>query len=316
MLLGAAPVGRAQSTDDLRQQIETLETRLASLEIAAIGLAPCGAIEDSCAASCDPTCSIALPVDCGAGAPDCGATCPPCGCCDLSRIVGYDDGFYVRTPDQATQFKLNVAIQANYIANWRNPAPVGQDDFESGFTLHRCALVGAGTAFSPQLNYFMVLQPINSGGSEHVEEAKVYYEFASGALLQFGRFRDPSFLRELDVAFIGQLGMERSYVHSIFSTGILEGMAFNQQTESLRAYFIVHDGRGGGGPGRGVDFTTDRTDVALSTSLDWKVFGEWAQYGDFASWPDEPWALFFGGGYLWEEGETGDNDPANNLNNL
>jgi hypothetical protein len=305
---------RAQSGDELRRDIAAIQNRLDALENGALGVQPCAA-EDLCSGPCEPTCGGGCPPDCGDMAGDC-AGYGACGGCGCLPLVGYDDGFFVRSGDGNFLFKLNGAIQANYVGNWRDPAPAGQDDFEGGFTFHRLALVPNGTLFTPALNYFAVILPTNSGGNDHIEECKMYYEFSNGSLVQFGRFRDPSFMRELDVAATGQLGMERSYVHSIFSTGILEGVALNQQTESLRGFFIVHDGRGSGGPGTGVDFTTDRTDIALSTSLDWKLFGEWAQYGDFASWPDEPWAMFLGAGYLWEEGETGDDVPANNLNNL
>lgn len=318
-LAGPRPADAAGAADpaELAREIAALKQRLESLENGELLLAnhnsgPAACEDLGCSAGCDGGCGDL----CGDG---CGDLCGDAlygGCCDCSECAGYDDGYYVRTRDGAFSVRLNGALQTGYFGNWRHDPPAGEDPFEGGFVMRRSTLVVSGTAFSPSLNYFVVLQPINSGGSDQLEEAKVYYGFENGALIQVGRFRDPSFLRELDVPLTNILGVDRSYVHTIFSTGILEGIALNQQTDMLRTFFIVHDGRGSGGPGRGADFTTDNSDIALSGSVDIKLFGEWAQYGDFTSWCDEEWAMFIGAGAYWERGETGDDVPANNLENL
>ena len=46
------------------------------------------------------------------------------------------------------------------------------------------------------------------------------------------------------------------------------------------------------------------------------MFGEWAQYGDFPSWPDEEPALFLGAAIYVERGERGDDVEAHNRNDL
>ncbi|MEN6496024.1 MAG: hypothetical protein ABFD16_17215, partial [Thermoguttaceae bacterium] len=49
---------------------------------------------------------------------------------------------------------------------------------------------------------------------------------------------------------------------------------------------------------------------------DFKLFGDWAQYGDFTSWPDQDWGLFLGTGFHWEEGETGDDIVSHHNNSF
>ena len=188
------------------------------------------------------------------------------------------------------------------------------DRTEAGFVLARAPVIFSGNVFSPKLTYWLILQASRSSGTEFVEECRINYEFENGLYVQIGRFRDPTFMRELDVSYARQMGAERSYSYAIFSTGIQEGICLSKQNDFMRVMSFFTDGRGSGNPGVAKDFFEDRSDFALSTGVDLKLAGDWTQYGDFASWPDEPFAFFIGADLHYEAPETGDSDPNNDLN--
>lgn len=296
--LPVAPV--EPSMAELLDRVTRLESQLAE-QAAVQAVAP----------PAPPAAAAAAP----AAADACGdAVKPAAPPCDCSKCAGYDKGFYVRTVEGDFMLKVNGLLQPRYVANWRSLDAGAGDEDELGFTLARAPVIFSGNAVTPKLGYWIILQGNNASGSEFVEEARINYEFENGILMQLGRFRNPTFMRELDVSYARVMGVERSYQHAIFTTGILEGLCLSKQNDHLRGMFFVNDGRNSGAPTAGKDFFEDFSDFAVSSGLDWKLTGDWAQYGDFASWPDEPLAMFIGADVHYENGETGDSLPANDLN--
>ncbi|WP_425400483.1 hypothetical protein [Aeoliella sp.] len=235
-------------------------------------------------------------------------------CCDCSKCAGYDRGFYIRTIDGNFKLKINGMIQTRYFANWRELDPGDGDEFEGGFVLARAPVIFSGNIISPKLTYWMILQSGRVDGHTFMEECRINYEFDNGLFVQVGRFRDPSFMRELDISYARQMGVDRSYSYAIFSTGVQEGICFSKQNDDFRVLSFITDGRHSGSVARSKDFFQDNSDFAISSGIDVKLVGDWTQYGDFASWSDEPLAAFIGADIHYEGPETGDDDPANNLN--
>ena len=237
-------------------------------------------------------------------------------CCDCSKCAGYDKGFYIRSLDGNYKLKINGMIQARYFATFRDLDPGDGDEGEAGFVLARAPVIFSGNLITPKLTYWMILQSSRNTGGTYMEECRINYEFENGLYMQVGRFRDPTFMRELDVSYTRQMGAERSYQYAIFSTGIQEGICLSKRNDWLNVAAFITDGRGSGNPGTQMDFMNDNTDFAMSTGLDVKLCGDWTQYGDFASWPDEPLAIFIGADMHYETPETGDDVAANNLDHF
>ncbi|PQO36656.1 hypothetical protein [Blastopirellula marina] len=231
---------------------------------------------------------------------------PPC---PFSKCVGYDNGFYARTCDMNYMLKIRGLIQFRHYADWRNAT--SGDDFESGFVVERAPIIFSGNFISPQLKYWYILQASRATGTEFLEEGKLIYAFENGLQFQAGRFRDPAFLREMDISYARQLAVERSYYNSVFATGVLEGISLSKQNDWYRWIAYLNDGRNSGSSARSKDFFQDNADIAISASTDIKFFGEWAQYGDFTSWPDEERAMFLKLAMFYENPEHGDTDPMN-----
>jgi len=230
--------------------------------------------------------------------------------------AGYDNGFFIKTDDDSFKLKLRGLLQARHYSNWREIDPAFGDSTESGFVVERASLIFAGNAIVPQLDYWFVLNGDRSTGTRFVEEARIGYELSNGMLVQLGRLRNPAFLRELDVSYARQLGIERSYYNSVFTTGVLEGITLTSQGDSLRMIGFLSDGRHSGSAAKAKDFYLDNADIAFTFGADWKLFGEWAQFGDLASWSGEEAAFFLGAGIHYEQGETGDDDLTNDYNSF
>lgn len=248
----------------------------------------------------------------------CPPLCPSPDCPGQGRpvLAGYDNGFFVQSEDGLFRLAIRGLIQYRYVVASRDTTPGVTDPREAGFVLERTPVVFSGDVFRQRLRYWCILAANPSEGSEFVEECKIIYEFENGILLQAGRMRNPAFLRELELSYTRQLAVERSYLHSVFSTGVLEGLVFSNQRDHLRWTTFFSDGRGSGSSAAVKDFFQDKADFAVTQSIDYRLFGEWAQYGDFASWADEGPAMFLGAAVHYEKGETGDTVPANDLNDL
>jgi hypothetical protein len=229
---------------------------------------------------------------------------------------GYKNGFFIIAPDNAFKLKVNGLLQARHYTTLRDIDPTVGDDLESGFTVERASVIFSGNAVSPKFHYWLVLSSSRASSDTYVEEGRISYEFENGALLQAGRMRNPAFLRELDISFARQMAIERSYYNRVFTTGLLEGLVLSKQNDYLRSIAILSDGRHSGSPASLKDFHQDSADYAITLGLDWKLDGEWAQFGDVTSWSDEGRAIFIGNSLHYERGETGDVAPVNNENHF
>jgi hypothetical protein len=229
--------------------------------------------------------------------------------------AGYKNGFFIKSCDGNNLLRIQGGIQFRYHANWRD-ADGPNDNFEGGFTLHRVPLVFMGNFITQKLGYYILLDPSHATGNMYVEEVTGSYAFNETWMISAGRFRNPAFLREIDVSFSRQLCMDRSYLAAIFGIGVCEGVYVTRQTDFTRTNFSINDGRNSGATTGSTDFPDDSSDIALTFGTDFKLCGDWAQYGDFTSWPDQDWGLFVGTGFHWEEGETGDDVPLHNANNF
>ncbi|TWT32835.1 hypothetical protein Enr8_26410 [Blastopirellula retiformator] len=227
--------------------------------------------------------------------------------CFFSKCVGYDNGFYVRTCDQDFTLKVNGLLQVRQYSDWRNVTT--GDDFEAGFVVERAPIIFSGNVLSPKLKYWFILQASRASGTNFLEEGKIIYAFDNGMVFQAGRFRDPAFLREMEVSYTRQLPVERSYYNAVFSSGVIEGISLSKQYDCFRWMTTLNDGANSGSVSNSKDFYQDYTDIACSAGVDFKLFGEWVQYGDFTSWPDEEPAMFLRSSLFWQNEEHADALP-------
>lgn len=99
--------------------------------------------------------------------------------------VGYDDGFFLRTPDNRHRLQFNSRLEARYL--YRG---AGEDDVRSAFLIPRARFILSGHVFMPELSFR--LEPGFGGGDASLKEAYLDYAFVPDALhLRAGQTKRP-----------------------------------------------------------------------------------------------------------------------------
>ena len=125
----------------------------------------------------------------------------------------------------------------------------------------------------------------------------------NGMSLKMGQFKSP-FLREELVSSANQLGVERSIVNQMFSTGWTNGIQLTASNDSLMGMVSFNNG------GNNANFATQNmssTDgayaqYAITGRIQWLAFGNWAQFNDMTSMRGGGQGLMIGAGFNWQHG--------------
>lgn len=241
---------------------------------------------------------------------------------DDGILAGWDNGFFLGSPDGAFLLKLAGQLQVRYIANSREDDGGAVDDWENGFQLRRVKLNFSGHIGSPRLEYVVQLAANRNSTTVELEDAIIAHRIDERWRIWGGRFQDV-FSREQMMSSRRQQTVDRSAVANIFAAndGYVEGVGVEwlANPECLRLAATINDGlnsgtTGGAGTGfqnTGNDFQNDSTDFALSARAEWKVTGAWQEAADVTSWQrDRGLHAFLGAGLHYEVGETGDGQAS------
>lgn len=242
--------------------------------------------------------------------------------------AGHQSGaFYIGSQDGRFLLQIGGLLQARYLYNHRGNAPGGNDQFdtdESGFDMSRIRLEVAGYIGDPRFTFAIRFGPDREDAEVLGEKAVVGYH-PSDVFSFYAGDDKAGFLREETTSPAMQLAVERSLMAEVFTVGYVQGIwATWQADENIQLYASINDGVRSGEqdnefnsafivapPGDGdlgaihKSFFLDRTDIAATFRIDWKIDGQWSQYQDFAAWSGEPFAAFLGAAVHLELGETG-----------
>ena len=206
--------------------------------------------------------------------------------------AGHDGKFFLASPDGAFRLNIEGQIQFRYILNFRNdgdgnPPSNVRDDFESGFQTRRTKLNFNGTLYN---DFFYKIQGVfnRNGGGFGLEDAVIGYDYGNGFKLQAGQFKSP-FLREELVSSKRQLAVERSFTHSLFNAGRVQGVMLTYSEDAWRTMLSFNDGE----RTANTDFTTNNQgvgglrggegDFGFSGRFEYLGGGSWGQFKDFSS---------------------------------
>lgn len=226
--------------------------------------------------------------------------------------AGWDDGFFISSADGNFRLNLRGQMQFRYMYNYQsNPANVmdnqgnvvSGDRHRSGFENTRTQLIFSGHIVNPQWIYYVQGNFQRSGGSFDLEDAYIGHAFGNGWTVLAGQFRVPM-LREFLVTEMNQQAIERSLVHQEFTAARTQGVAVNYRDDLLNFTGGFTDGHPATG-GFNSPWSMRNTDFSLTGRLEAKLAGEWDQFTDFASWPDDDFGLLVGGAIHWQKGESG-----------
>lgn len=157
----------------------------------------------------------------------------------------------------------------------------------------------------------------NSGNgtnsTANLEDAYINKDMGNGMSLKMGQFKSP-FLREELVSSANQLGVERSVVNQMFSTGWTDGIQFTASNDTLMGMVSFNNG------GNNANFATQNmnsTDgnyaqYALTGRIQWLAFGNWAQFNDMTSMRGGGQGLMLGAGFNWQHGGNQANTATSN----
>ncbi len=213
--------------------------------------------------------------------------------------AGYDKHFFIASADGNFLIQFYAKLQTRFVYNSRDAAP-GEDADRWGFEQRRTELYWAGHVINPDLTYKIKLAANRNGGSIGLDDAIIGYRLNDAWKIDVGQFKVP-FLREFLMSSGRQQTVERSYFNHVFNANRSQGVQLRYGADRWAAMAMVHDGTGA----KNSAFASDRTDFAVAARGEVLLAGEWGQFKDFASWPDEEFGLLLGAAVDYEVGETG-----------
>jgi hypothetical protein len=286
-----------------------------------------------------------------------------------AATAGYDDGFFIASPDGNFKMKLNGQLQSRFAYNWLSsrtmtnsqtqvsPVPI-ENFYQSGiakaaygFEIRRAKVAFSGHVIDPGWQYEIELAyqqffgsnqspaanatgsnsttgQLNEGGGVSggdnyaggfaLENAYIERSLGSGFGLKVGQFKSP-FLREWLTSSKNQLAAERSIVNSLFSTGWTQGLELDWRNDHLNVMLSYNDGANNANLGSTSGTQVDNSgnigvgfaQWAFTGRVEYMLFGNWKQFGDFSSMRGEASGLLFGAGVNWQRGGQQDYNDTN-----
>lgn len=223
-------------------------------------------------------------------------------------VAGWDNGFFMASADGNNRLTIGGNIQFRGVYNRQDEGP--GDNNRGGFENTRTQIFFTGHIVDPSWIYRVQGNFNRAGGTFFLEDAFIGKALGNGWTFLAGQFRVPM-LREFLVIEPRQQFVERSLVHQEFTAARTQGVALDYQGD--RVHFTVgytdgHPFNAGFVPSTALSYDTEYAVTARAEAL---VAGEWSQFADFSSWPDQNFGLLLGGAVHVEESEFG--TPATEL---
>ena len=265
---------------------------------------------------------------------------------------GYNNGFFIASPDGNFKLQVNGQVQVRSSYAWQTNSawnasrattlPNGgglnsnATKAQYGTEIRRAKLSFSGNVVDPSWQYKVTMaylpagsqvanaginyNPYATGGSNsgngtgaaaNLEDAYINKDMGNGMSLKMGQFKSP-FLREELVSSANQLGVERSVVNQMFSTGWTDGIQFTASNDTLMGMVSFNNG------GNNANFATQNmsttdgayTQYAITGRVQWLAFGNWAQFNDMTSMRGGGQGLMLGAGFNWQHGGNQDNSTV------
>jgi hypothetical protein len=265
----AEPPEQSANQDELRQRIRALQQRLESLET-----------------SSRPATAPAEPATVDAVLKDAERRSTPLYGAAGGLTAGYDKGFFIKSDDGNFLLKPSVQAQFRNVTNYEQDARHdGEDDqFQNGFEWRRARFRFDGNAFSPKFTYSFVWDTSRSTGAVTLLDAWGQYQFADHWAVKAGQFKESVF-HERDVSGYQQLAVDRSLTDALLGGNItdrVQGVSLiygGTKDDKLRAEVAYHDGANS----RNTDFRDGTTNWGSGARVEFKPFGDWANYKDLTA---------------------------------
>lgn len=216
-------------------------------------------------------------------------------------IIGYDDGYFVTSPDNRFLLRFRGQLQLRWVMDHRNKMPgqdFGQENVDQ-FQLRRSKLHFHGHLFDPSLSYRLTLAT-NTRTLGDSAESKVFIEnafiqksFDNGMFVRLGQYKGP-YLREEIVPSTYQLAVERSMVNQAFTYQWTQGLELGWDIHPFHLRAMYNDG-----PRQlnvGAYQTRMRSILARAEVV---LAGEHSDFRTLTNKDADEFGLMIGGGFQW-----------------
>ncbi len=220
--------------------------------------------------------------------------------------AGYEKGFFLKSSDGNWLLKLSGQLDLRY--TWNNAqgqgtlAPAEPDNLY-GFEVRRMKLNFAGHVFNPSWEYEVQAAFSSSTGGLVLENAFVNKTFDNGVAIKTGQFKLP-FLHEETVSSKRQLAVDRSYVNELYNQDYSKAIQGGYTADHWRVMGAYSDGFASRNTAWN-NTTATTSQNSFTGRVEWKVSGDWKQFGDSTSFPGSENALMFGAAANWQANKYG-----------
>lgn len=241
--------------------------------------------------------------------------------------AGWDDGFFLSSPDGRFLLKIDGLLQARYVLSWVSRSAPNQpvDEYRGGFENTRTQLTFRGHVFDRSFNYLVRLGASRGGGGAvndfdeanggdvQLLDAWIRWRMSDQWSIRGGQFKLP-FSREELVNAGYQLAIERSTLNEAMGLARSQGIELGYHGDFLDWKLAFSDGGTDTLLGVGALASTSPantvwsqqdTEYAFTSRLEWLVAGDWEQFKQMTSPPGNPFGLMLGLAAHYQEGEFG-----------
>jgi hypothetical protein len=259
--------------------------------------------------------------------------------------AGWNDGFFLQSPDERFLLQAKGLIQARYIfssiedgvsgVNIDNNYIADNVENRSGFDMPNTQLDLRGHVFGPGWQYrvrggFSSDSEVSIGqnplanlgpgsGDFQLIDAWVRAELSDEWALRVGQFKLP-FAREQLVDAQFQMPVARSTIVEHLGVGISQGIELAFTSSDVRAMVAYSNGgddnvygilKGAGTMPVNSPWDNDTVNWAVTGRFEWKGAGQWSQFNSMTSPPGDEFAMLFGIACNAQEGDPDSGTTSN-----
>jgi hypothetical protein len=251
--------------------------------------------------------------------------------------AGWNDGFKIQSADGNFLLQPYFGLQIRNVTTFRDGEKNGGDEIQNGFEIRRMKFGFRGNAFTPDLTYNFNWETSvgafdseddgtgSSGvedGTVYLENAYVQYFFSDDWAVKLGQWKD-NWTHEETVSDFRQLAVDRSLMNELIGGGqtdYVQGISliYAPRESKFRAEAAFIDGYASGNTdfqddpsnagnaliGVGTSLGTQGDNFGFSGRFEYAVMGNWKEYDQFTAMGATEDLLVLGTGFNWTQASS------------
>ena len=215
---------------------------------------------------------------------------------DSGAMAGWNNGFFLSSPDGNYKLKVGGLIQVRWI--WNNAKDIANEAQNVwGFENARTQLNFSGNIVDPSWTFRVRGEFMNgNGGNMNLQYAYLQKAMDNGLSIRAGQFKAP-WMQENLVEDGYQLAVDRSLLATAFGQGYSTGIQVGYSTDAFRIHGYYGNGMAVYAQGGGSQNTTwdqNNTNYSFAGRGEYKIAGTWDQFDDSSSFRGEDFGAMVG----------------------